>query len=73
MCFSLPYQVVSITKNQFVLELLGQRKKAKKTLIKVRPGDFVLVQNEIIIKKVSKKDVQELLKLISKYDKQKRR
>jgi len=45
---------------------LGKQRKVMSSLIKIKPGDFVLVQNGVIIKKVPKKEAEEILRLISK-------
>lgn len=66
MCLALPYKITKVGKKEIGLEILGQKRMVQKSLVKVRPGDFVLLQNSIIIKKVSKTDAQETLKLISR-------
>ncbi|MCD6429577.1 HypC/HybG/HupF family hydrogenase formation chaperone [bacterium] len=66
MCLALPYKVIAQEKGEIRLDFLGKQQKVKSSLIKVQPGDFVLVQKDTIIKKVPKKQAQEILKLISK-------
>ncbi len=66
MCLALPYKIIKIGKKEIELDLLGQKRKVNQSLIKINTGDFVLLQNGIIIKKVSKKGAQETLKLISR-------
>jgi len=65
MCLAIPYKVTKIGKKEIELEILGQKRTIQKTLVKIKPGDFVLLQNGIIIKKVSNEDAEETLKLIS--------
>jgi hydrogenase maturation factor len=64
MCLSLPYKVSSIKKRQIELKLFGRKYKVEGSLVKVRPGDFVLVQKNIIIKKVPKKEAKRILGFI---------
>jgi len=64
MCLALPYRVISVSQKEIRLELLGKKRKVKETLVKIKPGDFVLVQNDVIIQKIPKKQAQSILKLI---------
>lgn len=66
MCLVLPYRVISVSQKEIRLELLGKKRKVRETLVKIKPGDFVLVQKDVIVKKVPKKEAQEILKLIFK-------
>jgi len=66
MCLIFPYRVISRNKKGIKLDFFGKQYIVKNSLIKVQPGDFVLVQKDTIIKKVPKKQAQEILKLISK-------
>lgn len=66
MCLALPYRVIAQNKKGIKLDFFGKEYIAKDSLVKVKPGDFVLVQKNTIIKKVPKKQAQEVLKLISK-------
>jgi len=66
MCLALPYKVVTQKKGEIKLDFLGKQRKVMSSLIKIKPGDFVLVQNGVIIKKVPKKEAEEILRLISK-------
>jgi len=66
MCLALPYKVVTQKKGEIKLDFLGKQRKVMSSLIKIKPGDFVLVQNGVIIKKVPKKEAKEILRLISK-------
>lgn len=69
MCLSLPYKVKSKDKKGIKLDFFGKEYMVKKSLIKVQPGDFVLVCKNIIIKKVPKNEAKKILKLISKNEK----
>jgi hydrogenase maturation factor len=66
MCLALPYKVVSKKQNEIKLDFFGKQYIAKNSLIKIKPGDFVLVQKDTIIKKLPKREAKEILKLVSK-------
>ncbi|MCD5396388.1 MAG: HypC/HybG/HupF family hydrogenase formation chaperone [Candidatus Pacebacteria bacterium] len=66
MCLALPYKVISRDKNKIQLDFFGKKRTVKESLIKIKPGDFVLVQKGVVVKKVPKKQAKEILKLISK-------
>ena len=63
---ALPYKVLSQDESGIRVDFLGKQHTIKNSLIKIKPGDFVLVQNGVIIKKVPKKEAKEILRLISK-------
>ncbi|KKS66163.1 MAG: hypothetical protein UV36_C0034G0002 [Parcubacteria group bacterium GW2011_GWC2_42_6] len=63
MCLTIPKQVISI-KGSTVKVKSGQTQQAVGSLIKVKKGDWVLTQNEVIINKINKEKAQEILKII---------
>lgn len=63
MCLALPHQVLEIGKNFVIVDFYGKKKKVK-SLIKIKKGDFVLIQNNSIIKKINKKMAKEILGLL---------
>lgn len=64
MCLTIPRKILS-TKNQIALvDFEGQNKKVNSPLIKIKKGDYVIVQNNMIIQKMSPKQAQKILKLI---------
>ncbi len=70
MCLTIPYKVVDIS-DKITLEIKGEKKIAQGSLISVKQGDFVLLQNGVIIKKISRSDAEEITSLISHYYKKK--
>ena len=64
MCLIFPYRVISRNKKGIKLDFFGKQYTAKDSLINIKPGDFVLVQKDTIIKKISKKQAEEILKLL---------
>ncbi len=70
MCFTIPYKVVDIN-DKITLEIEGEKRTAQGSLVSVKQGDFVLLQNGVIIKKISRNDAEEIISLISHYYKKK--
>jgi len=66
MCLALPYKVLSQDEGGIRVDFLGKKYTVKNSLIKIKPGDFVLVQKNTIMKKIPKKQAQEILKLLQK-------
>lgn len=63
MCLAIPYQVKSIKDNKIILNLSGQKRTVKESLVDISPGDFVIVQQGVIIKKLPPKEAKKILKL----------
>ena len=62
MCLTIPKQVISVKKDSILLQA-GRKKESAGTLLKVKKGDWVLTQNNVIISKINKKQAQEINKL----------
>jgi len=65
MCFSIPGKVKSIKNNNFFIDYQGNLQRVGKSLVKVKKGEWVLVQNGVIVRKISPKNAKEILELIS--------
>lgn len=63
MCMAIPGKIIEIRGNTAVVDY-GREQIEAGLLEKFSVGDFVLVQNRIIVKKVSKQDAKKLLELI---------
>jgi hydrogenase assembly chaperone HypC/HupF len=64
MCLTVPYQVVSVKKGKIGLTFNKQRRTANSSLVKVKKGDYVLLQQGIIVKKLNKKEAQNFFALL---------
>ena len=65
MCMSIPGKVVAIKKRIATIETSGDKVKLDLGLNdNIGVGDYVLYASERIIKKISKKDFEEISKLI---------
>jgi len=59
MCLTIPKQVLSV-KNSVVKVSAPQGRQEVGSLVKVKKGDWVLTQNNVIIQKISKKQAGEI-------------
>jgi hydrogenase assembly chaperone HypC/HupF len=64
MCLSIPGQIKSIKKNTFTIDYVSEKRTVDKSLVGVKKGDWVLVQNKTIVRKMSKKNAFQVLSLI---------
>lgn len=65
MCLTIPREIISIKKQIALVDFEGQRKKVNSPLIKAKRGDYVIVQNNMIIQKMSPKQAEKILNLIN--------
>lgn len=61
MCLTIPAKVVSIKGSKAVVDFVGKQQKVDTQLVKVGVGDYVIVSNGFVIKKVNKKEAEEIL------------
>ena len=66
MCLTIPAKVISIEKNKATVDFAGKKQEVDTQLVKVKTGDYVMVSNGFAIKKVNKKEAEEILSLIKK-------
>lgn len=64
MCLTIPKKVLSVKKNIAVVKNPLGKKQELKSIIKVRKGDYVLSQQNVIIQKIGKRQAEELLGLL---------
>lgn len=67
MCLAIPYKIQSIQGQTAVVGCHGDKnKKIGLQLVKrLKKGDYVLVQNNLAVKKVPAKEAKEIYKLIN--------
>ena len=63
MCLTIPKQVVSASKNEIYVKV-GRKTEKIGSIITVKKGDWVLTQNNVIVKKISQKQAKEINKLL---------
>ena len=66
MCIALPLKIKKIENRRVIIEENGQEKEVNGSLIKVKVGDYVILQNNFIVGKISKKEAKEVLKFVGK-------
>lgn len=66
MCLTIPKKVIEIKKDTVIVENPAGDKQKVKSIVKIKVGDSVLTQNNIIIQKITKKQAQEIAELFKK-------
>jgi hydrogenase maturation factor len=64
MCLTIPKKVISVSGNGAIVENPSGERRKVKSIVKIKIGDNVLTQNNIIIQKISKKQAQEIAELV---------
>ena len=76
MCLTIPAKVISVEANNKVTVIFGNGKTSPRLvgpgpkeqvdtqLVKVKVGDYVMVSNGFAVKKVNKKEAEEILKIL---------
>jgi len=68
MCLALPNKITSInlkekSKKINLLDPFGKRKEVENSLVRVKKGDYVILQNKIIVRKINTKEAKEIISL----------
>ena len=66
MCLAIPVKITAIKNKKIIFEEAGQEKPASCSLIKATTGDYVILQNNFIVRKIDKKTAKEILSLTRK-------
>ena len=66
MCLSIPAKILEIKKNnKAIADLFGKKQEVDTQLVKeIKKGDYGLISNGFIIKKLSADEAEEILKII---------
>jgi len=67
MCLTIPVKIISVQKGKVIVNFLGKKKIIEESLIRLKPNDYVIIQNNIIVKKINKKEAKDILKLITNH------
>ena len=62
MCLSIPRKVVKINEESVTVDDFGKEKKVNGKIIDVEKGDYVVINNGIIMDKIDKKKAENFLK-----------
>ena len=66
MCLSIPIKILSIKRNKAIVDSGGKKGEVATQLMSgsgLKTGDYCLVSNGFIIKKISRKEAEEILNL----------
>lgn len=72
MCLAIPGKVVKIEKGFAIIDYSGEKRKASTDLIKVKSGDYVIVQAKFVVQKIPKKEALEAIKVWRQEEKKKK-
>jgi len=64
MCLVIPTKVISIKGQKAIVNLTGRQQAVSTKLCLAKKGDYVVIQNNMIIQKMSPKQAQKILKLM---------
>ncbi|MFZ5559440.1 MAG: HypC/HybG/HupF family hydrogenase formation chaperone [Patescibacteria group bacterium] len=66
MCLSIPAKILEIKENKAIADFNGKREQVGTELVKdIKIGDYAIISNGFIIKKISPKEAKEILKIIN--------
>lgn len=66
MCFNLPYKIIKIDKEGVTVEDIKGVRQVAKTMIKIKAGDYCLLQGDSIFEKLDKDYALDFIKTIKK-------
>jgi len=69
LCLAIPGKVIKVEEGFAAVDYSGEKRKASTQLVKVKPGDYVVVQAKFIVQKIPKKEALEAIKLWQKQGK----
>jgi len=64
MCLIIPGKVISLRGNKAMVNFNGKREQVDTQLVRIKIGDYVMVSNGFVIKKINQKEAQEILKIL---------
>jgi len=64
MCLTIPARVIEVKKDKAVINLFGKKQEVDIQLAKVKKGDYGLISNGFLIKKISAKEAEEIINII---------
>ncbi|MBS3088460.1 HypC/HybG/HupF family hydrogenase formation chaperone [Candidatus Pacearchaeota archaeon] len=64
MCLTIPGKVIEIKKDSFVVDYVSEKREAIASAIDVKKGDYVIVSNKIIIKKIPEQNAKKILEML---------
>ena len=68
MCVAVPGKVISVDNKMAEMDFSGNKIKAYRGLVDVKPGDYALVHAGCIIQILKKEEAEEILELMGEVD-----
>lgn len=66
MCLSVPVKILELKKGKVVVDYMGEKREMDSQLIKdIKIGDYAIISNGFLIKKVSTKETEEIFNIIN--------
>jgi hydrogenase assembly chaperone HypC/HupF len=62
MCLAIPGKIISMKDDSVIVQYPGERRTAKNVGLKIKKGDYVLVQAKIVVQKIPEDEAIESLK-----------
>jgi hydrogenase expression/formation protein HypC len=63
LCLAIPGKVIKVEKGFATVDYSGEKRKASTELVKVKPGDYVIVQAKFVMQKIPRNEALEAIKL----------
>lgn len=67
MCLTIPRKVVSFSNRKAIIENNDGTRQDVRSLIELEPGDFVMVQGDMVVEKMDPQIAKETLSLLNSY------
>jgi len=67
MCLNIPAKILEIKNNKAIADFNGKKEEVDTELVKdIKTGDYAIINNGFIIKKISAKEAEKTLKILRK-------
>jgi hydrogenase expression/formation protein HypC len=63
LCLAMPGKIIKVEKGFATVDYSGEKRRASVELVKVKPGDYVIVQAKFVVQKVPEKEAVEAIKV----------
>lgn len=64
MCLTIPGKIIEIKEDSFIIDYVSEKREAIAGVIDVKMGDYVIVSNKIIIKKIPEDNAKKILEML---------
>lgn len=65
MCLAIPIKVLELKNNKAIVDYMGEKREMDSQLVKdIEIGDYAIISNGFLIKKISAKEAEEIFKII---------